>query len=149
MFRSAAPKQRCLIFVNGFYEWRWKDEKGKVKTPYFIYMPNHEPFAMGGLYIHWHGPDEQVYKTYAITTAPANPLMERIHNNKKRMPLILDKDRWDAWLNPDVAQDEIQEVMKPYPDVLQAHTISKNITKKGFDTNVPEIQETVLPDSLF
>lgn len=140
-FKSYIGKYRCLVWVNGFYEWQWKDEKGKSKIPYFIYMPNHQPFTFGGLYTHWANPDTgELITTFSILTTEANEMMAQIHNNKKRMPLIIQPKDREKWLS-DLKKDEIEAIMKPLPDgILQAHTISKLITTRGVDTNVPEVQ---------
>jgi putative SOS response-associated peptidase YedK len=137
-------RQRCLVFVKGFFEWQWKDEKGKEKVPYFIHMD--KPFALGGYYNSWTDKETgEVFDTYSVITTPANELMAAIHNNKKRMPLIVPETDWSVWLDQNAQQDAILPLLKPLADgLLQCHPISKNITKRGFDTNVPEMQEPVL-----
>lgn len=153
MYRAAAPKQRCLVAVNGFFEWKWLDDKGKEKVPYYIFLPDHSAFTFGGIYNDWTDPETgEVIKTCSIVTTPANTLMAEIHNNKKRMPFILAPEQWDIWLDPATPQQAVQDIMKPYPEgLLTAHEISRNITKRGFETNVPEIQEPVTtpPTTLF
>ncbi len=101
-YRPYFKTKRCLVFVNGFYEWRWEDPKGKVKTPYFIYAGGRQPFTFGGIYNNWADRESgQVFDTFSIVTTPANKLMEEIHNNKKRMPLIVSQQEWGRWLDPD------------------------------------------------
>jgi putative SOS response-associated peptidase YedK len=110
-------------------------------VPYFIYMPNHEPFSFGGIYSHWTHPDTgEVFTTFSIITTEANELMSQIHNIKKRMPLIIQPKDREKWLAA-ITEAEIKELMQPLPDgILQAHTISKLITTRGADNNVPEVQ---------
>jgi putative SOS response-associated peptidase YedK len=48
-----AVKNRCLILVDGFYEWKWLDPKGKEKQQYMISLPKDEPFALAGIYSNW------------------------------------------------------------------------------------------------
>lgn len=141
-FKNYIGTQRCLIWTNGFFEHRWEDPKGKQKTPYFIYMKDKKPFCFGGVYSIWARPDTgELLKTYSIITTEANALMSEIHNNKKRMPLILTEDIRDKWLT-NLKKDEIKGIMQPLPDgMLYAHTISKLITNTGEDRNVPEVQE--------
>ena len=124
-----------------------KTQKGKVKTPYFIYAEGRQPFTFGGIYNSWTDYESgQVFDTFSIVTTPANKLMEEIHNNKKRMPLIVGQEEWGKWLDPEA---DINPLLQPFPDgFLKAHTISRNITRRGFNTNVPEIQEE-FRDSLF
>lgn len=140
-FKNYIGRYRCLIWANGFYEWQWRDSKGATKIPYFIYMPNHVPFTMGGVYTKWQRPDTgEIMLTFSIITTEANQLMSEIHNNKKRMPLIIQENEREKWLGSLIRED-ITSLMRPLPDgILQAHTISKLITTRGVDTNVPEIQ---------
>ncbi len=98
-FRSSLNK-RCLILVDGFYEWQWLDPKGKQKQKYIITLPNNEPFALGGLWSYWEDKlTGNILNTFTIVTTAANELMSQIHNSKKRMPVILDKNNEKEWLN--------------------------------------------------
>jgi len=91
---------RCLILVDGFFEWQWLDEKGKNKQKYLITLPDNEAFAFGGLWNEWQNPTNgEILKTYTIITTEANELMSQIHNTEKRMPLILPKANEFDWLN--------------------------------------------------
>ena len=92
---------RCLILVNGFYEWKWLDSKGKNKEKYFIQLDNgNEPFALGGIYNIWTDKDtNETLTSFSIVTSNANELMAEIHNTKDRMPLVLSKEAEEAWLS--------------------------------------------------
>jgi putative SOS response-associated peptidase YedK len=139
--------KRCLVFVKGFYEFRWEDEKGKVKTPYFIYATDQKPFTFGGIYNNWMDQSTgEVFKTFTILTTPANELMSHIHNSARRMPLIVGTDQWSEWLDSGI---EPSAFLRPYQDgFLKAHPINKNLAKPSFNANVPEIQ-LEYKDSLF
>ena len=96
-------KNRCLILVDGFYEWKWLDEKGKEKQQYLISLPNDEPFAFAGIYSEWTNKNTgELIQTYSIITTEANPLMAEIHNTKKRMPIILTPQNENDWLNENI-----------------------------------------------
>ena len=91
---------RCLILATGFMEWQWLDPKGKQKQKYLISTPDHEPFAMAGLWNSWlDKPTGEIVDTYTMVTTEANELMSRIHNTKKRMPVILNRANEQEWLN--------------------------------------------------
>lgn len=82
---------RCLIIVNGFYEWQ---HINGTKIKYDIGF-NNELFALAGLYDHWANT-----KTYTVVTTEAQGIMREIHNTKLRMPFALhDQDEMQAWLN--------------------------------------------------
>jgi putative SOS response-associated peptidase YedK len=105
-FRNVV-KNRCVIIADGFYEWKWLDEKGKQKQRYLICTKQSEVFAFGGLWSKWVNQQTgEELETYTILTQTANPLMAEIHNTKKRMPLILLPNECDAWLNGTTPMDE-------------------------------------------
>ncbi len=139
-FRTSIAERRCLIFVDGFYEWRLH---GKTKYPYFIYMNDREAFAMGGIYDEWVNPATgEIIPTCSVITTPANALLSRIHNQKQRMPLILPKEKMWEWIKPGIGKETILQLMQPLPEgMLTAHTISKRITSRTEDPNVPEVKE--------
>ena len=102
-------KNRCLIIANGFYEWQWLDEKGKQKQKYLISLPDNELIAFAGLWSLWQNKTiNQTIGTYTILTTEANELMSKIHNTKKRMPLIISQENEFDWLagKPQILQNE-------------------------------------------
>ena len=138
---QAIESKRCIIPASGFFEWK-HTETGK--QPYYIYPKEEEMFSFAGMFDVWmnRSTGEQV-KTCSILTTSANELMEDIHNVKKRMPLILKEDKVNQWLSED-AFKHWNELIKPVEtDFMQAHTISNLITKKGFNTNTPDILKKV------
>jgi putative SOS response-associated peptidase YedK len=140
-FKNYIGKYRCLIWVQGFFEWQHRDN-GKNKIPHFIYMKDQKPFSFGGIYSKWPHPETgEIITTFSILTTPANTLMSEIHNSKMRMPLIIAPEQREQWLSP-MQQEDIQAMMQTFPDGgLAAHTISKLITTRGVDNNVQEVQE--------
>jgi putative SOS response-associated peptidase YedK len=131
-------ENRCIILVNGFYEWR---HVGKEKIPYFIKLKEKEVFGIGGLYNTWADKETgEIYNTVTLLTTAANPLMEMIHNTKKRMPLILSEEQSKIWLS-DIPTESVKGIMQPYNEnEMIAHPISKLISKRDTYKNVPEIQ---------
>jgi putative SOS response-associated peptidase YedK len=113
-------------------------------------MPEHEPFALGGIWSIWTNKETaEVHTTCSIITTPANELMSRIHNTKKRMPLILNRDTWDTWLSDHAPKEKLEPCMQILPDGhLHAHRISKLITSRTEDSNVAKVQSEY-KDSLF
>ncbi|MBX2985319.1 MAG: SOS response-associated peptidase [Bacteroidia bacterium] len=98
-FRNSI-NNRCLILADGFYEWQWLDDKGKQKQKYELTLPDNELFAFAGLYSEWTDKSTgEIINTYTILTTEANELMSKIHNTKKRMPIIISKDSEQTWLN--------------------------------------------------
>ena len=129
MYRESALKRRCLVICSGFYEWR--EYKGK-KFPYFITLKNDDVFVFGGIYNEYTEKETgEITGSYSIITVPANELMEKIHNTKKRMPLIINPENALNWLNTGLSKGEIESFFTPIAsDILKAHTIKKFIPSK-------------------
>ena len=146
-YKPYISSKRCLVFVKGFYEFRWEDVKGKVKTPYFIYAADHKPFTFGGIYNNWMDHESgHVFNTFTILTTPSNELMTEIHNSGCRMPVIIGQDHWSQWLDPAV---DSASFLSPYRDgFLKAHPVNRNLAKPGYNANVAETQMEYR-DSLF
>lgn len=118
-FRNSV-ENRCLIIANGYYEWQWKDPKGKEKQKFLITPQEQELFAFAGIYSSWTNPKtNSLVNSYAIVTTEANELMSEIHNNKKRMPVILKKEDRQAWLS----SREVSGFAFPYEVKLNAKAI--------------------------
>ncbi len=137
-FKHCIKRKRCLVLTSGFFEWR---TIGKKKYPYFISLKSRELFAMGGLYDTFTDIQTgEILHTFTVLTTPANTLMEKIHNSKKRMPAILKKQEEKEWLQKEMSKDRFYEIIQPYdPLDMQAYSISKLITSHTENSNVPEI----------
>jgi putative SOS response-associated peptidase YedK len=112
--------RRCLIPVSEFYEYKWMDAKGKVKTPHMIKAKGQDLFSLAGIYSPFKDPHTgEIVDSYTILTTEANTLMAEIHNSKKRMPVVLHKDEEELWLNNDplehyMCRKEIELEATPY-----------------------------------
>ncbi len=138
-FKSISNK-RCILPVDGFFEWH---TIGKNKYPYFIYLKSKNPLLMGCLYDTWVNKETgEVINGLSIVTTEANELLEKIHNTKKRMPLILPEENTATWLDLKTPKEDLQNLMIPFDfKLMGAHTISKRITDRNQDPNVPEVTE--------
>lgn len=121
-FKHLISSKRCLVPSNGFFEWH---TAGKLKIPYFITDPKQEIFSIAGIYDNWLDQTTGAFEnTFTILTTEANPLMAEIHNAKKRMPLVLQHFEEHAWLNGELA---IQQVMDRNDIQLEAWEVDKRI----------------------
>ncbi len=133
-FRSSAKDKRCLIFVNGFYEYY--HFRGK-KYPHFIrHADDQQALVFGGLWSEWvdHNTGE-IFKSATIVTTESNKLLRRIHNNPKvkesRMPLILEPTDFDQWLTA-TSKKDVQALIRPSKNgMLEAYTVRRLIGKNG------------------
>lgn len=145
-FRKSIQSQRCVLPVTGFYEFR--DVEG-IKYPYFIFPKNDESFLLGAIYDKWiNNQNGEIINTFSIVTTAANSLMEKIHNLKKRMPLIINAEDTYKWIDIKTDTDQIRKLIKPYDNVkMNAHTISKIANNARANRNFAEIMhEVVYPD---
>ena len=78
---TTKPSRRCLVVVDGFYEWRDTD-----KQPFYFHRVDSKPFALGGVVM---GEGAAI-----VTSDPLTGIVE-LHD---RMPLILAKQDWARWL---------------------------------------------------
>ncbi|WP_165929535.1 SOS response-associated peptidase [Pseudocnuella soli] len=140
-YRSSV-QQRCLVLADGFFEWM---EFGKKKYPHLVQLKDESVFAFAGLYSHWTDKETgEVLRSFTIITTDANPLMARIHNTKQRMPVVLPQALWNEWLQPELTKEQIAAQLRPIDDsIMEGFPISKRITTRGVDTNVPEVRERV------
>ncbi|MBC8123081.1 MAG: SOS response-associated peptidase [Gemmatimonadaceae bacterium] len=131
-FRSALRSRRCLVIADGFYEW--KQVEGK-KQPYHIRLEGSGVFAFAGLWERSGKAGEEIETCTIITTA-ANELMLPIH---KRMPVILNADDYERWLDPGEHQAEaVLPLLRPYPSSrMSAHTVSTLVNSPR--ENKPEL----------
>lgn len=123
LFRGALARHRCLIPVDGFYEWKALD--GKRKQPYAIQFADGDVFCLAGLYT---PPAEDAGGTCTIITCEPNELMATIHN---RMPVILSPDDELAWLDPAVSEPlAVLPLLRAYPaERMTAYAVSTLVNR--------------------
>jgi putative SOS response-associated peptidase YedK len=93
-FRDALKLRRCLIPADGFYEW---SRMGKAKQPYCFEVDEGELFAFAGIWDRWKDASGKAVETCSILTTTPNAVTSSVHD---RMPVILDPDNYDLWLDP-------------------------------------------------
>ena len=137
-FRNSVRNKRCLIPADGFFEWRYILGKN---YPYYIHLKKNQLFAFAGLWDNWVNPNtDEIIRTYSIITCEPNNLLKKIHNKKKRMPVILHRNRQQKWIDNNLDKDEIISFLVPYPDEeMEAYTISRLVTSKEKERNVQEV----------
>ncbi|HEV7471697.1 MAG TPA: SOS response-associated peptidase [Pseudonocardia sp.] len=128
-FRKALAARRCLLPADGWYEWQrraaTKDHKAS-KQPYFTHYADGSSLAMAGLWEFWRPKEGELLEKYpdglvtatVLTTGAVGPLAQ-VHD---RMPLVLPRDAWDAWLDPDTdaKADSVQAWLRPPSEELVA-----------------------------
>jgi putative SOS response-associated peptidase YedK len=135
-FRQAFAKRRCLLPADGYYEWYATEQTTKagkpVKQPCFIHPSDGSVMAMAGLYEIWRDPtreddDPQRFRwTCTVLTTTAEDAVGHIHD---RMPLLVEPDRYAAWLDPAQADPEtLRSLLVPAaPGRLEAYPVSTSV----------------------
>jgi putative SOS response-associated peptidase YedK len=108
-FRESILQRRAVVWADGFYEWQ--HSPGGLKVPYFFQRPGALPFALGAVWSPWQGE-----ATLSLLTVPGNALVNRIHNARERMPLVLPASLWPLWLHPGHSPQALAHLMQPCPD---------------------------------
>lgn len=107
-FRDSFRRRRCLIPANGFYEWT---TSGKRKQTHYIQTISNEPFGIGGLWDSWEDNGKRI-ETCIILTCEANQAMQYLH---PRMPVVVQPERYDAWLSPATELAELSHDLLSFP----------------------------------
>lgn len=119
-FRAACRERRCLVPVDGFYEWT--RETGKQPLPWFIRRADGEPMVFGGIWQDWEREGERM-AACAVVTCPAGPGMSAIHD---REPLVLERGDWGKWLGEEGKGAAV--LMKPAAEgVLTWHRVGTEV----------------------
>jgi putative SOS response-associated peptidase YedK len=147
-YKRAFAGRRCLLPADGYFEWYPTEEKTKAgkprKQPFFIHPVDGGILAMAGLYEIWKDPtraedDPELFRwTCTVLTTQAEDDLGHIHD---RMPLMVPRDRWGAWLDPALSdRDELLPLLEPAaPGRLEAFPVSTLVS--NVRNNGPELLE--------
>lgn len=148
-FRESAKSKRCILLVDGFYEYH--HFKGKT-YPYFItHKEKNSPFVLAGLWSEWVDQDSaEIFQTATILTTSGNALMTKIHNNPKadgpRMPLILHPNQIQKWLEEENIP-QVKNLIQPCDDeLMSAHTVGKFTGVNSVPDSEHSMDEVVYPE---
>ena len=112
-FADALRRKRCLVPVDGFYEWQ---RIGSRRQPFTIGRADARPLVLAGLWAGWRDPGRDVVvRTFTIVTTRPNEQMAGLHD---RMPVVLPESAWDLWLDPELGDPgELQGLFEPTDEV--------------------------------
>jgi putative SOS response-associated peptidase YedK len=141
-FRRAFAVRRCILPADGYYEWYRPIESVAKKQPFYIHASDGRTLAMAGLYEIWRDPDlpsdhpESLRWTVTVVTTAASAEVSRIH---ERMPLLVQRQHWSAWLDPQSDQREDVEPLLTSPPLgfLTAYPVASAVNRVA--NNGPEL----------
>jgi putative SOS response-associated peptidase YedK len=128
-FRDALKSRRCLIPADAFYEWV---RTGKTKQPYCFEVNDGELFAFAGMWDRWKDPSGQWVKSCSILTTTPNAVTSVVHD---RMPVILDPNAYDVWLDPGMANvAAASELLRPFDArLMRCYPVSTRVNNVSND----------------
>jgi len=114
-FREAFRRRRCLVPMDGFYEWAGK---GAAKRPFAVALRDGAPMGVAGLWEGWQQDDGTWLRTYSVITCAAAGRQALLH---ERIPVIIPPEAWAAWLG-EVETDEeaLSALLRPASDAALA-----------------------------
>ena len=120
-FRAAFKRRRCLVPVDGWFEWR-KEAGGK--QPWFIIAADRAPVSFAGLWERWEKDDEPL-ETFTILTTAASPGLAAIH---RRQPSIVEAHDFEEWLDPGTGTERLLALARPaYEGPFDCWPVSKRV----------------------
>lgn len=139
-YRDLYRSRRCLLPINGFYEWQKLTPKSK--QPWHIHRADDEPMFLAGVWDTWldsdHGHCE--VDSFSLITTNANEFMGEIHH---RMPVVVEPESIAKWFDSKAEPRELEILMSPANEgILAAHRVSSRVNSPA--NNDPTLIE---PDS--
>ena len=116
-FRDAFRYRRCLIPAEDFFEWSGNE---KPKQLYIVRRRDRVPLVFAGLWEHWRNKDGRVINSFTIIVTEANSAIAPIHD---RMPVILEENVFDRWLNSAINPMDLRDLLNPWKADLQVEKI--------------------------
>jgi putative SOS response-associated peptidase YedK len=132
-FKNAMKRRRCLIPADGFYEWK---RDGNGKRPYFVRRKGGGMLAFAGLWETWIGPNGEELDTATIVTTDAGESIKTIHH---RMPVILEPDAWEMWLDTARVDERMAAALigPARDDLFEVYEVSSAVNRAVHDA--PEL----------
>lgn len=136
-FRKAFAARRCIVPMDGYYEWRGATEAGKqVRQPWFLHRRDGAGAATAGIYEWWR--DDSLPSDHpqawlpscAILTTAATDDIGHLHD---RMPVLLEPEHWTDWLTAEPTDAELllRQRTEAMSGLLTAHPVSRRVNKVG------------------
>lgn len=148
-FRGSIKSKRCLVPMDGWYEWTPTGSAKGPKTPFYMYAGDGEPLFTAGLWATWRPRNDG-----GAATSQSSPLVSctiittdavgRLADIHDRMPLTISETDWDRWLDPDAPVDE--GLLHGHGDLdrIEVREVSRLVN--NIRNNGPELIEPAEPE---
>jgi putative SOS response-associated peptidase YedK len=130
MFRDGFRSSRCLVLCDGYYEWQRQADG--TKQPFYLTVEDGAPFLMAGLWARNTTLAESPVESFCVITTEANASCRQVH---PRMPLILNPEHHEAWLNPSSLNlDTVAEMLRPPTNAMRLSAVSRFVNSPNNDS---------------
>jgi putative SOS response-associated peptidase YedK len=149
-FRDSFKSRRCLIPADGYYEWATELGRYKTKQPFYISSDEGKSLPIAGIWNTWRSPSGALMQSASIITREAVGELATIHH---RMPVMMPKDRWSAWL--DVKNTNVRELinmMSTQDPAAHLHPVPVSDAVNKVANNGPQLAVPISitePETLF
>ena len=141
-FRQPFRRQRCLLPVDGYYEW---ESRPGGKQPVYYSMRDGDLFCLAGLWETWTTPEQndepelpglgqaqaETLCTFTVITTTPNRLAKRVHD---RMPVIVHPADYGNWLSPESKAADLKRLLRPFDDEpMQEHYVTPLMNNPRFE----------------
>lgn len=121
-FHAAFKRSRCLVVADGFYEWTPRQQGHRA---HWLHPRAGGLLALAGLHAHWAAERGPIVDSCTVLTTEANGDLAAIH---ARMPVLLPRASWRAWLDPARPPEALMALLAPAPDgTLAARAVSSHV----------------------
>ena len=151
-FRKPFQRRRCLLPVDGYYEW---ESRPSGKQPVYYSMRDGDLFCLAGLWETWTTPEQtdepelpglglgqaeaETLHTFTVITTTPNRLAKRVHD---RMPVIVPPADYDQWLSPESQAADLKQLLRPFDDeAMREHYVTPQMNNPRFE--LPECIEPI------
>ena len=131
-FKEAYKQRRCLIPLNGYFEWK-KDAVSQKSKAHFIVSTSGDYFTFAGIYESWYDNAlNETILTCALLTTEPNEKIAELHD---RMPVILESHQWELWLDHKSNYSELNSLFIPLPnDKITYYPVSELVNSVKNDS---------------
>lgn len=142
-FRNLLKKYRCVIPIQGFYEWQIlpSDTKKPNKQAHYISRTDNDVMTLAGLWTSWKDADGSQLQTCTIITIEATNKLAAIHH---RMPVILERNSIDSWLDPEIELPS--QLLRVAPDEIVVSEPTNRLEVMGRTNSTRNLSSAQLGD---
>ena len=123
--RELTRTARCLVIIDGFYEWK---REGKLALPFLFRHPDAKPFAIGGVWARSPAANGETIDSCAMITRAGEGAVKELHD---RMPFIVPPSDYDRWLDPTTKAKDL--LAAPADLSLVSRPVSKRVNSPAND----------------